>query len=301
MPRTSIIIVIAYNRPALLRELLSHLSTNCDERVLVSVDCDLDGEIDNDIKQMAFEKFRNLEWRFCAKKLGVSGHIPTLLNEVFKTYDNAIILEDDVRISPKVLLSGMKILETRLPERILTVGFFGSLGYRPYMRFIFGENKWRESEFFSAWGWAIQRESWGQYKRILDRGVLENELLNSDVWNKKSEKRKLVWLKRFQRVIENPDFTWDYQMQALTYSQNYNHLLPIYRSADNVGFNNFRATNTKNSKPFWYRFKRFEGTVLSQMLKPGLRQMCLHFLDRVTWGGDFNLNSIKRRLSFRRR
>jgi hypothetical protein len=296
MSRKTIIVVTAYNRPDLLYELLDELTKYNFSEILVSVDCDAFGEIDIDIKTIADERFHQILWKFCSEKLGIGGNLVTVLNEVFQSYDNAIILEDDIRISGYTLESVIKMLDKRLPKKYLTIGLFGGLGYTPWLRIVFGRNRWRESDFFNPWGWAIQRESWKTYQQILDKKILETRLANSKKWNSKSEKHKKIWLNRFLDVVANPNFTWDYQMQALTYMQDSVHLMPVYRSTDNVGFGDIRSVHTKNTKPFWYRGKRFRGVVSTDILMLGLRHKFLMFLDSITFAGEFNWAKIRSKI-----
>ena len=60
--------------------------------------------------------------------------------------------------------------------------------------------------------------------------------------------------------MSNPSLTWDFQMQFTSFVNNLYHLLPKYRLCDNVGFDDLRATNTKNRRPNWYRGTKTDKT-----------------------------------------
>jgi hypothetical protein len=286
--RKTAIAVIAFNRPDLLKELLLELTKSHFKDLIISVDCDLHGNSHSEIVKMASHEFRKLEWRFRTVHLGIGKHVPFMIDEVLKDFDNVVVLEDDVRVSTNALESGLELLSDRLPDRYFTVGFFGGIEDNSFFRLIFGENSWRETEFFSAWGWAVQRETWNIYKQVITREDIEINLGGSSSWQMKCQDSKTSWTNRFERVANNPSFTWDFQMQYATYAQNKVHLLPIYRSADNVGFGESRATNTISPRPGWYRGSASSKRISARILSSGLKLKFLIYWDKITWSGDLN-------------
>jgi hypothetical protein len=69
-----------------------------------------------------------------------------------------------------------------------------------------------------------------------------------------SEGKREIWLKRFERISTNVNWTWDYQMQYMSFITERNHVLPYFRLVDNCGFNDLNATNTIGKRPRWYLF-----------------------------------------------
>ena len=295
--RRTAILVIAFNRPDLLRELIRLLEEDQIANVIVSVDCEMSGTINVEILKMAQSEFPNVEWRFQKNHLGIGKHIPFIVGEILKKFDNAIVLEDDVRVSTHIIKSSLELLSERLPNKYLTVGFFGTLPNNVWSRGLFGANCWRQTEFFSAWGWAIQKESWDLYQQELDRSKLVSKILKSNMWQRKNSVCKIRWIGRFDRVAANPHFTWDYQMQYATYAYDKLHLLPVFRSADNVGFDNQKSTNTKSRRPSWYRGKTANFGMSKEILREGLKSKFLIYLDRITWSGDSAPPRVLRLLS----
>jgi hypothetical protein len=279
---------VGFNRPDFLRDQLEFLSHHNIQNVIVSIDRNEEGVIDKEIQHLSSQQYSNFTWRFRENNLGVGRHIPTVVSEVLMDFENCIVLEDDVRISAGALKSGLDILSTRLPEQYLTVGFFGGFWFKPWKRFLFGRNCWRETEYFSAWGWGIQRESWSKYNQTLDTELIETELSKSKVWNRKSLKSKTRWLSRFMVVAESPNFTWDYQMQYATYISESRHLLPIFSTAENCGFEDLRSTNTKSHKPRWNKSRKLESDIRPRFLRKGIKRQLLIIIDRATWAGDSN-------------
>lgn len=292
---------MGFNRPDFLRDQLEFLSLHNIQNVIVSIDRNEEGVIDKEIQHLSSQQYSNFTWRFRENNLGVGRHIPTVVSEVLSDYENCIVLEDDVRVSAGALKSGLDILSTRLPEQYLTVGFFGGFWFKPWKRFLFGRNCWRETEYFSAWGWGIQRESWSKYMQILDTDLIETELSKSEIWNRKSLKSKIRWLRRFKIVALSPNFAWDYQMQYATYISQSKHLLPLFSAAENCGFEDARSTNTKLRKPRWQNGRKLNVEIEPTILRNGIKAKFLIRVDRATWAGDSDklsqLRSLRR--SFR--
>ena len=282
---------MGFNRPDFLREQLEFLSLHNIQNVIVSIDRNKEGVIDREIQHISSQEFSNFAWKFRENNLGVGRHIPTVVSEVLIDFENCIVLEDDVRVSAGGLKSVLDILSTRLPEQYLTVGFFGGFWFKPWKIFLFGRNCWRDTEYFSAWGWGTQRESWLKYNSNLYKNTINEQLESSKLWNTKSLESKSRWLYRFMAVAESPNFTWDYQMQFATYVSQSKHLLPIFSAAENCGFEDSRSTNTKLQRPRWNNGSKLDSEIRPKILTKGIKRKLLVMIDQATWAGDSNLAS----------
>ena len=291
MSRSTAILLAGYNRPELIEMQLKALLEVEVTNVFVSIDCDQQGVINSEIRELSVGKYSCFSWVFQEKKLGVGGHIPFMVTKLLSEFDNCVVIEDDVQIPNRVLISGINLLSTELPKDCLTIGFFGALPYNLFTRAIFGRSKWRKTEYFSAWGWATQREVWPKYSPILDVTKIDEELQRSSLWQKKDEKNKLRWKRRFNVVAESPTFTWDFQMAYATYKNQCFHLLPTYKCADNLGFNDNRSTNTHSMPPRWIVGKSKDVEIGTEISLHSPSQRFLESLDKVTWAGDSNLFS----------
>lgn len=293
MTRRTAILVLGFNRPEFLSQQLQFLTSNNFGNLFASIDCDISGNIDREILEVSKQFNEMVHWNFRRKHLGIGNHLPFAVNELFKNYDNVIILEDDIRISPKVLHSGINLLSKKLPDRIFTIGFFGALPSKKIFHHFFGDNVWRETNFFSSWGWGVQKESWEHYSQFLDSKNLELSLASSQKWKDLRQVSKERWIARFRKVSNYPNLTWDYQMQYATFKEDLVHLLPVYRSADNIGFNDLRSINTKSLKPFWYIGETYTNLVSGHLTNFGFKSKLLQFVDRITWAGDIVLRRPK--------
>lgn len=300
MSRSTAILLTSYNRPELIELQLKALLEVEGANVFVSIDRDQQGNINSEIKDLSVGKYSSFAWVFQENKLGVGGHILFMVTRLLSEFDNCIVIEDDVKISKKVLISGMNLLSTKLPKDCLTIGFFGAMPYNLLTRILFGRNKWRKTEYFSAWGWGTQSEVWKKYSPFLDETKFDEELQRSSLWQKKGQESKVRWTRRFKVVADSPKFTWDFQMAYATYKEGCFHLLPTYRSVENLGLNDIRSTNTKTQRPRWI-FGQAQGAEIGTGIDlDSFRQRILESLGKVTWAGDSDLfpqmNNMRRKV-----
>ena len=289
------VLVVGYRRPDLLSNLLNLLLKARIANVVVSIDADDLGSIDEKIKELSKSKFPEFDWRFRKKNLGVGLHVPTAVGEVLKEFEACFVLEDDIIFSTEALKSAIKLLQRGLPLGCITIGLFGALPSSPLLKVFLGENRWRATEYFSAWAWGIDRSSWRKYELVLNETSIQSALANSNAWQRKKAASKGRWLRRFYKVSLSPNFAWDFQMQFATYKHDGYHLLPIYRSADNVGFGDARSTNTKLDKPRWYIGAGSEREILHTDTLSVRTSKLLMCIDGISWAGDNSMIIAKSR------
>lgn len=229
----------------------------------------------------------NVKWRFREENLGIARHMFVAITEIFETFDNCIIVEDDVLVASSSVEALEQVLANRFPSNVLTAGLFGPLpSFGLFDRVI--RNNWRETKYFSAWGWAIQKEDWNGFSLDLAKQYLNS--LGEIIEAKVGSKRLPIWHRRLMKVATLPESTWDFQMFLYGLVQNKVHILPRIRVAENLGFADERATNTLTRRPRWY-----VGSASS--LPPRLPVTSsnskvvrvLEFLDSATWASDLPL------------
>ena len=291
MTRSTAVLIIGYNRPEKVEAKLRLLEPIFKDELIISIDGDTNRDASLSQKWMNVRAlFPNLSWMFRQENLGLARHVTGSISEVLRDFQNCIIIEDDVEVSASFLCQLRQVLATRLPENVLTVGSFGGLPRLwPFLKLI--KNRWRLSRYFSAWGWAIQREDWTHFSLdLVNRNSFD--LTRAIHENFSGHKRK-VWMRRAQVVSSNQYATWDFQVFFLGLLLNKKHMLPTFRSSDNVGFMDSRSTNTKHKKPFWYTGRRatdFES--LGVPKESPKYSKSLQFVDSLTWAGDSYLNRL---------
>jgi len=285
MMRNTALLILGFKRPELIEKLLATLLREVSCPVVVSVDA---LKYPDDTVTSHFHRLHALhptvEWQFRKENLGVARHIVTAITEIFEKFDNCIIIEDDVFVTSSSVIALEQLLENRFPSNVLTAGLFGfvpSLGSLD--RVI--RNNWRETKYFSAWGWAIQREDWPGFTLDLAKNYLNS--LDEIIEVKVGPKKLPIWRRRFMKVASQPKSTWDFQMFLFGLINDKVHLLPKIRVAENLGFADERATNTRTRRPSWYIGKATNSTpCLPVTSSNSIIVKSLEFIDSATWVSD---------------
>ncbi len=283
MPRNTVLVIFSYNRPDLTRRRLEQLvGVNCP--IIVSIDAPKTLSINADFTNLEIEYSEHAQFTQTRENLGTAAHLVARINEQFQSYDNIIVIEDDVAADKTSIDTLIGILENRLPDDILTIGLFGGLPGEWLS--LLGLSYWRRTQYFSAWGWAMQKEDWHLFSLDIKEEV--SNLENSKSWQRMNKRERVIWKYRFARVVRTSSFTWDYQMMFSGLLHNRMHLLPLFRCIDNEGFGDMRAVNTKESRPNWYLGSR--GTIQNRgedlRIIPGWLGKAFESLDRLTWAGS---------------
>jgi hypothetical protein len=86
---------------------------------------------------------------------------------------------------------------------------------------------------------------------VIKKEEISEKLALSKTWSKLSTFQKQVWLGRFYKVAENPNYTYDIQFQFLSFVKDYENFYPISTLVINEGYSDLRSTNTTGHKPRW--------------------------------------------------
>jgi len=248
---TAAVLLISYNRPELVfRRLIELASMDVIPRnVILSIDGHKDLE-DNEYRSEYSSKLASQELpfeilvKFRDSNLGCSKHIITAVTEVLEDYEKVIVVEDDVVLCPFFLSSMLTAFNISANiDNIATIGGFSNFHKRVHFPFFFRKNYWRSTRYFSAWGWGTTRKFWEGFIELGQIDDLEGFLSSSQHWNKLSNRKRNIWLKRFGRGV------WDYNVQLMLFKHDKFNLLPALRIIDNEGFSDFRSTHTKHRRP----------------------------------------------------
>jgi hypothetical protein len=284
MNQNCIVLILGFNRPEFVEQRVKELGPNPPFRVHISID----GGINSDMQDHYAEIEHDLDKRYfniSYKKtnLGLVKHVTGEISQLFERYEFVIVIEDDVQISKNFIRDvGENLMENSNP-RIATWG-----GYSPINKIsaLEGLNCWRQTHYFSAWGWGISREHWSYYSTEIDSEFIDQELMYSKTWRQLSSFQKRVWKSRFRKVAINPNLTWDYQMQFMTFKHDFLHMLPILRLTENEGFGEVRSTNTKSERPRWMGAVGISEGRIYKKSAPDFLNRLLVFIDSLTISGD---------------
>jgi hypothetical protein len=293
------ILIIGYNRPDLLVERLREIESLGTNKLYISLDGFKSENANAETKEILLRR------RAAIKKIvgkshitiwesefnqGLAVNVSSSISKVLKLEQHVLIIEEDISIS-KAAYDAMVVQiqkQTQDPNRVICL-------FSPYTMptglssRLMPTNRWRKSPYFSPWGWYVSRRSWSSYSLKLPHNFLEI-LEGSHTWRKLSVISQSIWTNRFQKVYNNPNFTWDYQFQYLMFINNYYARAPIYRLVENEGFQDTRSTNTKLKKPRWI-FGDFNqrNTVFHGAVDNRFVERILRIADENTWVGTGSL------------
>ena len=175
------IVIFAYNRPAHLRQTLYHLSKNTNiihSDVYIFVDGIRDlahAKPHNQVIEIAnsFSASQSLTVLVRPTNLGLKDNIISGLNRIFDLHESAIILEDDIEVSPYFLDYMNFCLEYYKNDD--SVWHINSWHPVPsFTRISYEDIIVSKSIFMSCWGWATWRDNWNHL--IIEPKVLIDSL-----------------------------------------------------------------------------------------------------------------------------
>ena len=288
------LLLLGYNRHDLLEKRVKEISKLEVEKVYISIDGGEEShksEMINLILEIPSMFLKDTEVKIIhhENNLGLTKHITSAISKVLEENENLIVVEDDISINSnfyKNISNGLNMLKI-MGTRGLVSGF-SPINYSGRYNL---QNKWRKSIYFSCWGWGCNRDTWAIYESNLSGIDLDEALKNSHAWSSLSSWQKSLWKSRFRRVQQNEGYTWDLQMQFVSFVNEFTNLAPLYRFTDNEGFNDERATHTKEPKPKWMKNKSkneqyiydFAGIRISKLFSR---------IDAITIVGDSKLLSL---------
>lgn len=285
----SAVLLLGYNRPENLSQRIHEISQNKPNHLYISVDKCEDHVIHEEMRrtvQAGVDSYFNpgcvtVYWQ--DRRLGLASHIKWALDKVFETEKEIIVIEDDIKISSNfVRVMSESFSAFRKNRNFGTVGGFSGV---PFSR-SWNWNYWRKTNVFSAWGWMIGAGTWSKFQLEIPQGDLRSDLSNSKSWGLLTRTQKVIWLKRFEKVRANPNLTWDYQMQYMTFKLDLFHILPLFRICENLGFGDARSTNTKNPRPKWMQSEILSESYFTNELPAPIAFAISRHIDAFTISGD---------------
>ena len=284
------ILIIGFNRPNFLIEraqALQELDLG-KTQVFISLDCprndnssDLAShrEILNKLeilkKDLDFHLFLESSNQGCDK------HIPSAIAKVLKKCDGVLVIEDDIVIPNGQIKSILALANLNFMDRKTNPIVSMSGMYHTHFTNL---NKWRETKYFTAWGYFLFARFWNihmQLQESLDHPN-DDSFANSNTWRHLSERKRKLWRERFSRQ------NYDYLVQRSIFALDLKVYAPVFRIANNLGFGDRGAVHTRFSSPHYLRQKvKLSSREFSPLLvKINLVSKFLVFLDSNTWAGD---------------
>lgn len=295
------ILLIGFNRPDLIQARLDELLELRDLNISIRVS--IDGpRINNETDLINVEeclalvreykgKFGNLlNLDIQRNNLGCDEHIKLAITKSLEEANATICFEDDIVIRKASVMAILKKYSSCHPVIICGMSTF-PLTNQFLAKVV--RNKWRRSDYFSAWGYLVTREFWDAFSPSTSLQVIEKKLAPSNLWKSLPKYKKRTWLERFQRG------NIDYQIQLELWSKNLSTIVPIFRIVENLGLGDHRSTHTYFKRPLNMFGVGPSICMPDTMLKSKLLQRLLINIDSHTWAGDGFMSVRGRRMGIR--
>ena len=243
------VIVFTYKRTDTLKKLIASLLTNglASETVLYlfsdgpknNEDVEIVNEVRDYVKTIA--GFKQIKYAFSNDNLGLAVSIISGVSKVFLTADAAIILEDDLMVTPNFLIFMNQALERYQSEK----NAFSVSGYS----FNLGTSKIRGDDCYFlnrgwSWGWATWKDRWDNIDWVVgDYNNFSNDKKLKAMFNRGGSDLTAMLKKQMTGKLDSWAIRWFYaqfKLAGLT-------LYPIKSKIINNGFDE-RATHTTGSK-----------------------------------------------------
>lgn len=252
-PRDVPILILGFNRPDFLRELLEELRELRPRRIYLAVDGPRSGTpTDQERVALSREQVNLIDWpcdvstRFNDSNLGCGLGVSSAISWFFENEEFGIILEDDIRPDPS-LFPFMAEMLTRFrdDERVFAVT---GTNFVP-SDYVSTEGAYRFSRIPVVWGWGTWRRAWQKYAFDIT-GWHKN-------WSVMDAKRALggtwpsyaYWSAHFALVSRGRIDTWDYQVVCAAMKSRALTVTPNVNLVTNVGFGS-EATHTRKAPSY---------------------------------------------------
>ena len=181
-----------------------------------------------------FKKNNNIKIIFPKKNLTQKNNLPHALNEVFKKYDSAIIVEDDC-IPNRCFFKFCKILLKKYKNDLRVAEISGNnfLNFKNFKRR--NNDSYFFAKFTSSWGWATWKNRWHE---IYDSNMKSWPKVKKEKWlidilqDKNSIK---FWTKYFDRRYKLQDDDWDKPWTFVNFINNRLSIFPNKNLISNIG------------------------------------------------------------------
>ena len=262
------VLVLGFNRPERLRELLLSLPLNRISQVFVSLDGPR-GNRSSDVTSCAmslqvaqeFQRSHPITIRQAKENQGTAIAVPAGINWFFEHVEYGIILEDDCKPSQSFFDFTAELLPLyEHDQRVLMVS-----GNNYYYDRLLDPNAYVFSRHGHIWGWATWRRAWKFYDHSME-GWPE---LRRSSWLDKvcsgNERAAQYWRWVFDQTVRDRVEAWDYRWTFAMWKVGGLSIVPPRNLVENTGFDE-SSTNTTECPDWYHRIPR--GSIQLPLLHP---------------------------------
>lgn len=249
MAVTEPILVIAFNRPDPLRDVLARLRMVQPTRVYVAVDGPRESRPgEAELVQACRDLVSTIDWPctietlFHEKNHGCGEGVNAAITWFFEHEDRGIILEDDIVPDPTFFGFCSELLDRyETDNRVFAVS---GCNFVPPEAQSHPDNPYRFSRVAHIWGWATWKRSWDLYQ--LDISGWRHKLPLRKLWKSsgRSVSGMLFWAMTFELMARKQVDTWDAQLVYAAMRSNQLVATSNTNLVENIGFGD-DATHTR--------------------------------------------------------
>ena len=234
------IIIFVYNRLHHLDTLFNSLQKNDlfkKSKVLVFSD-GAKNEIDKDkidkVRELLKKRLipQNSEIIENNVNLGLSRNVIGGLNKTFQIYDRAIILEDDLELSPfflNYMNDALNLYETS--ENVASIsGYMYPIESKKF------SNNYFFLKLIESWGWGTWKRAWNIFEN--DSLQLKKKIDEKQLANEFNFESGISYYKMLTDNINGLNDSWAVRWYASTFLKNMNTLFPSKSFVKNIGVDN---------------------------------------------------------------
>lgn len=261
------LLVLAYNRPEMLRRRIEELLHVDVCNLYISIDGGANShtaemEDTKNFAKLVLKKTKNFNLKHHKDNLGMVKHVTQEISNVLVSHKYIIVIEDDVVLTSNFIAN--MIHGFNLQNQMGLNGIIS--GWSPLHSNELS-NKWRVTMYPFLWGWGCSNKVWEGYNYDLTKTEIEKQLEESNIWSTFSSYQKSKWLQIFKKAQHDPQWTWDAQLFFLLLRKNCENMSPIFSITGNEGFEDVRATHTKDAKPRSINNKKLNNTLFFRLTK----------------------------------
>ncbi|MEO6536135.1 MAG: hypothetical protein ABIT47_00445 [Candidatus Paceibacterota bacterium] len=239
------VLIIIFNRPDIVRNLIDSLSQVKPSLIYIAADGprpDVPGEAERCLAARTVAQ--NIPWPCTVKTLfsevnqGVDPAVEAAISWFFENEPEGIILEDDCIPHPDFFTFTSEMLERyRSDERVMMVS--GNNFQKERIR---GDGSYYFSNYGNTWGWATWKRAWEKYDTALAAlpGFIEHNSL-ATILPRVEEQR--FWIKYLRKLHAGTRTAWDTKWLFAQWLNNGVAIVPNTNLVENIGFGS-DATHT---------------------------------------------------------
>ncbi len=246
------ILIIAWKRPQHLIKLINSLKDIEPRNIYVSIDGpnesnENDYILVNETRKVIEEKIKwdcSIKKKYNKKNLGCKNGVSSAITWFFNQVDEGIIIEEDCLLHSDFFIFAEILLDYYRDNKkvwTITSNNFQQNNLR-------GDGSYYYGRIPYCWGWATWKDRWVNYDANLSKWekFKSTEMINN-IFTNSSERN--YWIKIFNNLkYKNKPDSWAYRWYFSSIINDALTITPNINMANNIGFGDEDATNTKGGK-----------------------------------------------------